>query len=172
MRCLSYIVSLVLCCLIFSCAKKCVEPTPNFVYFNSFESAADTTGWYGITQEMFVGNPAPGGGKRSLDIGGGCLQPAAYLDLLPHDGSGYFTISCWGKATEPSQVGRIVLAKVKENGEREEIQLRVERKHWTFYRSEKSLYCSASCELRLEIWIGGFVPANMFVDCIGIEKLK
>ena len=173
MRRLGYINILTLsCCLIISCAKKCAEPTPNFVYFNSFESAADTTGWHGITREMLVGDPAPGGGNRSLHIGGGCVQPTAYLDLLPHDGSGYYTISCWGKAAEPSGVGNIVLTKVKQNGEREEIELRIEGANWTFRRSRDFLYCPANCKLRIEILIGGIVGAHMFVDCIGIEKVK
>ena len=172
MRRLVFTAGLVLsCCLIISCAKKCIEPTPDSVYFNSFESPADTTGWYDIKPEMFVDDPAPDGGKQSLYIGGGCIQPAAYLDL-PQLRSGYYTISCWGKIPESKQAGTIVLAKVNPNGEREEIELIIDRTDWIFYRSKESLYCPADWKLRIEILIGGIVGANMFIDDIGIEKVK
>ena len=172
MRLITYIFSLVLSFfVILSCSKKCVEPTPDFVYFNSFESPADTTGWHDIYPEMFVDNPAPKGGKQSLYIGGGCIHPTAYLDL-PQVRSGYYTVSCWGKIPEPTQAGTIVLVKVNQDGEREEIELIINRKSWTFYRSKESLYCPANCDLRIEMYIGGIVGANMFIDCIGIEKAE
>jgi len=60
----------------------------------------------------------------------------------------------------------------QEGGEARQIQLRVDSENWTFYESRESLRCSEGCTLRLEIWIGGFIPANMFVDCIKIEKVE
>jgi len=173
MRCLGYVAGVMLfCCIIVSCGEKCTEPTPSLIYFNSFESAEDTTGWQGITEEMFVGDPALGGGNRSLYIGGACLQPAAYLDLPPQTEGGNYRISCWGKIVKVSQVGRITLEIAQEGGQPREIQLEVNSEGWKFYESEGSLHCPANHGLRLEIWIGGFVPAHMFVDCIKTEKVK
>ncbi|KPK99371.1 MAG: hypothetical protein AMJ91_08055 [candidate division Zixibacteria bacterium SM23_73_3] len=60
MRCLSYITGLMFfCCIIISCGGKSTESALSLVYFSSFESAEDTTGWEGITKEMFVCDPAP-----------------------------------------------------------------------------------------------------------------
>jgi hypothetical protein len=173
MKYLGYLVSvMLLCCVTFSCGEKCTRSVPEIVYFISFESAEDTTGWQGITDKMFVRDPAPGAGARSLQIGGGCLQPAAYIDLPPQAGPGNYVISCWGKAPRVSRPGRIVLQIAQEGGEGREVQLIVDSEDWTSYKSEESLRCSEDCTLRLQVWIGGFAPAQMFVDCIKIEKVE
>jgi len=174
MRCWGYIACVMFfCCIIFSCeGKKSIQPTLRFVYFNSFESAEDTTGWWGIGERMFIGDPSPEGGKRSLYIGGGCIQPTAFIILPSPIEDGYYRISCWGKVKEGSFGGVIVLAIADEGEKRPEIQLGIHNKEWTFYQSEKTLHCPANSKLRLEIWIGGFIPAYMFIDCIKIEKVK
>jgi hypothetical protein len=174
MRYLGYVALMtLLCCVTVSCDKKSTRPAPvGVVYFNSFESAQDTTGWQGITDKMFVPDPAPGAGIRSLLIGGDCIQPAAYLDLPYQVGPGDYVVSCWGKVPQVSQPGGIVLQIAQEGGEARQIQLRVDSENWTFHKSRESLRCPEGCTLRLQVWIGGFVPANMFVDCIKIEKVK
>ncbi len=162
-----------LCCTITSCGKKFTEstpPAPNIVYFNSFESAEDASGWHGITEQMFVDDPAPEGGKQSLYIGGGCIQPTAFITLPLQTDDGYYTLSCWGKIKESYQGGMIVLT-IEGEGE-EKIQLTVDNKEWSFYESQQALYCPADYKLRLEMWIGGIKSAHMFVDCIKIERLK
>ena len=173
MRYLGYaaIVTL-LCCVTTSCDKKSTRPAPDIVYLTSFESAQDTTGWQGITDKMFVCDPAPGAGIRSLHIGGGCIQPAAYIDLPPQTSPGNYVVSCWGKVPQVTRPGRIVLQIAQEGGEGWEVQLIVDSEDWTFYKSEESLRCSEDCTLRLQVWIGGFAPAHMFVDCIKIERVE
>lgn len=173
MKCSGCVTSvMLLCCLTISCGKKCTGPAPSIVYFSSFESAEDTTGWQGITDKMFVRDPAPGAGIQSLYVGGGCIQPTAYIDLPPQTGPGNYAVSCWGKVPQVTRPGRIVLQIVQEGRDAREIQLRVDREDWTFYESKESLRCSEDCALRLQVWIGGFVPANMYVDCIKIEKVE
>jgi hypothetical protein len=172
MRYSGYVVSaLLFCCTIISCGKKCSEPAPNLVYSNSFESASDATGWDGITEDMFVSDPAPGGGNRALSIGGGCIQPAAYIDLPPQTEDGKYSISCWGKTTELPQTGEVVLVIADVEGPSLGIQVEVDSEDWRFYVSGKYLYCPADHGLRLEIWIGGLVPAHMFIDCVKVEKV-
>jgi len=65
-----------------------------------------------------------------------------------------------------------VLAIAEEDEERRQIQLKIDSEDWTFYESKEFLHCSIDHTLRLEIWIGGFEPAYMFIDCIKIEKVK
>jgi len=163
---------ILLCCVAVSCAKKGTGPAQNTLYLNSFESAEDTTGWRGITDKMFVPDPAPGAGARSLCIGGGCIQPAAYIDLLAQSGPGDYVVSFWGKVPQMTRPGRIVLRIAREGGEGKVMELPVGSQEWTFHKSRESLRCAENCALRLELWIGGFAPAHMFVDCIKIERVK
>jgi hypothetical protein len=173
MKYLTYLTCVTLLCFSFaSCDKKVISPSQDTTYFNSFESARDTTGWLGMTEEMFVSDPAPKGGNRSLHIAGGCLQPTTYIDLPAQTHDGDYRVNCWGKLEDASRGGKIVLAIHPEGENRGEMQLIIAGEEWTFFESEKSLHCPKNQRLRLEIWIGGFAPASMFIDCIEVEKVK
>ena len=161
--------AMLICLSMVSCDKKATAPARSVIYFNSFESAQDTTGWSGITDAMFVSDPAPKGGKQSLHIGGGCLQPAAHINLPAQTRESYYRVSCWGKVADISQGGSIGLAVGEQ---RREIRLIIRDEEWTFYESEESLRCPANRNMRLEIYIGGYAPASMLVDCIKVEKVK
>lgn len=164
---------ILLCCFsLVSCDQKATTPTGSALYFNSFESVADTTGWFGVTEAMFVTDPAPAGGNQSLHIGGGCVQPTAYIDLPTPALGGYFKVSCWGKLEEITHGGSMGLVIDAGNAQRREIHLMVSDTVWTFYESEEYLQCPPTQDLRLEIFIGGFVPAGMFVDCIEVERIR
>lgn len=155
-----------------SCDKRGTEPKGEPLYFSSFESAQDTTGWHGVNAAMFVGDPAPNGGEQSLYVGGGCIQPAAYIDLPSQTGGGHYRLRCWGKLADISQRGNIGLVLDAETGQRTEISLTISDTVWTSYESDEPLCCRADHHLRLEILIGGFVPASMFVDCIAVERIR
>jgi hypothetical protein len=164
---------ILLCCFsLVSCDERATEPTGSPLYFNSFESVVDTTGWFGVTEAMFVTDPAPAGGNQSLHIGGGCLQPTAYIDLQTPALSGYFKVSCWGKLEHITHGGSIGLVIDAGTEQRREIHLIVSDTVWTFYESEESIRCPPTQNLRLEVFIGGFVPAGMFVDCIKVERAR
>jgi len=163
--------AMLICSSIASCDKKGTEPIKNAIYFNSFESAEDTSGWHGITEAMFVSDPAPEGGSQSLHIGGGCIQPAAHINLPEGTRNGYYQVSCWGKLEDLAQGGSIGLVVDAGTEQRRETHLSVSDTVWTFYQSEETLYCPLNHSLRLEIVIGGFVPAGMFVDCIQVERV-
>lgn len=140
-------------------------------YFNSFESPEDVLGWEGITAEMFVDDPAPGGGLRSLLIAGDCIQPTAYILFPPSGSAGSYRLSFWGKIHDNVQVGELVLAIDSDIEPREARRLMVAGDEWTFYRTKEPLHLSANQALRLEIMIGGFVSASMSIDCIKIEEI-
>ncbi|MFB0515280.1 MAG: hypothetical protein ACETWG_01600, partial [Candidatus Neomarinimicrobiota bacterium] len=67
------------------------------IYSNSFEVPEDTSDWIGLSYRMFVEDPAPGQGTRSLLIGGGCDQPIAWIDIPCPAGDGSYRLSFWGK---------------------------------------------------------------------------
>jgi len=176
----------VLCCVmvllsgtIFSCYhstspsfQEDQEPSfPIIVYFNSFESSADSANWVGVYPSQFVSDPSPGGGEKSLHIGGGCLQPTAYIDLPVQPDSGNYTISCWGK--RGIGVGSVILTICDETyHDGTELTLRINQDDWTYIQSEESIYCAPGKQLRLELWCGGYAPQTMFVDQIKIERVN
>ncbi|MCW8849541.1 MAG: hypothetical protein OQJ81_06120, partial [Melioribacteraceae bacterium] len=63
-------------------------------YSNSFETENDTIGWRRVFTQMMVTEPAPNSDKKSLHIGGGCIQPAASLELNHLSSQAYY-ISFW-----------------------------------------------------------------------------
>lgn len=176
----------VLCCvmvlsgfMIFSCYhstspsfQEDQEPSfPITVYFNSFESSADSANWKGVWPAMFVSDPSPGGGEKSLHISGGCLQPTAYIDIPVQPDSGNYTISCWGKKGIGS--GSVILTISGETyHDGTELRLLINQDDWTYIESEDSIYCAQYKQLRLEIFCGGWVSQSMFVDQIKIERVN
>jgi hypothetical protein len=81
-------------------------------------------------------------------------------------------LKCWGKLLDKSQRGAVVLA-INTGGEsRRETTLVVDDEEWGYYTSEGVLYCPGRHELRLEIMIGGFVPASMQLDLVEIERIR
>lgn len=162
--------AILFCSTIISCAIIFID-APELVYFNSFESSEDTTGWYGITDQMFLDDHAPDCGEQSLYIGGGCIQPTAWIDLPAQEEGGYYVLSCWAKIEDTTQTGQIILTITGENEQEEKLELLLDDTEWTFYETQKSQYWPANHKLRLEIRIGGLIPAHMFVDCIKIEKI-
>jgi hypothetical protein len=146
------------------------EPSVEAFYFNSFEIESDTTDWYGISYKMFVENPAPNGGDKALLLCGGCVQPAAYIDLPISNLDENYSLSFWAKIIEENQSGIISLSAVEGDEKLSEISLLVDSQNWKYYKSEKNLFCPAGKQVRLEIIIGGFIPASILVDLLKIEK--
>ena len=167
--------------IIFSCYHS-TSPSPQdeqepdshiTVYFNSFESEEDAANWNGIFPAMFVSDPSPGGGEKSLLIGSGCIIPTTYIDLPVQPDSGNYIISCWGK--KGTGGGGVILTISGEMiHDRNEIGLGINHDDWTYIRSEDSIYCASSKQLRLEIYSGGGygVSLTMFVDQIKVEKVN
>ena len=145
------------------------EPTVETFYFNSFEVHSDTTDWHGISYKMFVEDPAPNCGEKALHLGGGCIQPTAYLDLPISNKDEIYSLSLWAKIIEENQSGVILLSVIDGDRKLSEISLLVNSQNWKYYKSEKSLLCPAGKQLRLEIMIGGIIPASMLVDLLKIE---
>jgi len=170
--CFSIIGLGVMCCLLTTCQKNTTGPNESMLYFNSFESPADTAGWHGITAGVLVDDPAPGAGRRSLHISGGCIQPAAFIQLPERFGPGCYRLSCWGRLDNSSTAGSIgLVADAGQNGIRE-TRLQISTTDWSHGNSQISWDQPTTMTIGLEIWIGGFVPAHMSIDGITVEKIR
>jgi len=131
------------------------------VYYTSFERAADTARWEGIKPELFVDDPAPDCGHRSLKIWGGCIQPTASLALGPFDKAAYYSFSVWAKAIEETQTGSVSLFT---EGDENPTTVTVKELRWHFLNSDKLVFCPAGKPLRIDLSVGGFVPGSMQID--------
>lgn len=149
------------------------DGTGNVAYFSSFESVENTVGWHLNGGQVLVNEAAPGCGKWSLAVTGGCIQPAASLDVPLRCGAGNYVLSCWAKSSSDSTgLGSVILATSGSWPRRDFIELRVKRGEWTFYETKQQLYCSSADSLRLEIWSGGYVSTGpVHVDFIKVEKI-
>ena len=146
------------------------EPDKSVVYFNSFETPADTSGWTGLSPTMFVEDPAPGQGLRSLRIGGGCVQPTAYWNLDPVFGEGDYQLSFWGRVNDANQSGTVILRRTDVSDR--EIGITLHENRWVYYRNPNTLHVPAGSRMRIEIVIGGYVPASMNIDGLAVLKVE
>jgi hypothetical protein len=162
---------LALCCT--SCEKGALNSPSrgNFYYFNSFETAADTNGWNGILQNMFVPDPAPNSGEKSLDIGGGCVQPTAWMVFPTAQADGSYKLQCWGKIDQENQSGQVILRLEGDDTFSMEIVAFIKDRTWTFYESDRALFCPKGKQLRLEMIVGGIIFASMHIDGLTITRI-
>lgn len=168
------IILLVTALLFQSCSDKTPTSSEDMLndaafYFNSFETDKDTTGWIGLSKNMFADDPCPENGKRSIHIGGGCPQPAASIEL-PSLNEGYYKFSFWGKMGQQSQSAQVILKIFDNADESKNIIVEVNGTDWKSYQSQGNLYVPVDKKLSLEIWVGGIVLADVFIDNIKIEK--
>ncbi len=158
--------------ILFSCIQNPASPENVAYYFNSFEAPKDTTDWQGISFDMFINEPGPNGGRKSLFIGCGCFQPAASINLRECTENSEFKISFWAKIKENNLSGSILLSVMDRENKLDEIAINVVGNDWTFYQSDKSIFCAAGNFLRIEMMIGGIKAVSMNVDLLKIEVIK
>ena len=140
------------------------------VYMNSFESAQDTVGWQGIFQYMFVNDPAPNCGSKSLKIGGGCIFPTASIDFDSTLSEHSYKISCWAKVGENG--GMIFLTTDDEKSFSPAMKIiEITDTVWTHYETDSTFYCPANKKLRLGIFSGGYIPGHIYVDLLSIIQI-
>lgn len=143
-------------------------PDQNVVYYNSFESVEDTTGWFGLGAAQFRMEAPPTGGRQSVFISGGCVVPHAYLDLPEMVDDRYLKIRCWGKNL--SRGGSVSLQIVDDWSK--QIGVGVIDSVWTRYESTDSLFCPAKSRVRLAMSSGGIIPSAMLVDEIAVIQVE
>jgi hypothetical protein len=180
MKKLFLILNIIICFMFFSCNKTPVESNESerilidkaisipVVYMNNFEVPEDTIGWYGLYPSMFVNEPSPVEGSRSLLIGGGCLQPTAYITFNKSLSGHSYKMNCWGKVGVNGGGLSLTIAE-NDSIPKPEVHISVINTVWTFYSSDK-FYCPEDKTLQLEIFAGGDVSGNIYVDFLSIER--
>lgn len=136
------------------------------IYYNSFESNSDITGWVGYAFRF--SNDAPKhGGNRSLCVSGGCLIPHAQYTLSPQNTDCNLIIRFRGKNL--SNGGGVTLA--VNNAKDGEIGFDISDKDWTLYESQDMLFCPANTSLTLSMVSGGIASSSMLIDMIDIRRI-
>jgi hypothetical protein len=151
--------------MLFSCEKES-DPGQQ-IYFNSFESQSDVTGWIGNAFNFSDDVPSQGG-KKSLSVSGGCVLPHAQYSVPPQNTDCYLFLKFWGKNL--SNGGSVHLY-VNKSGYKE-FSFEVSGKGWTLYEGRDSLFCPANTSLTLEAMAGGITGSAILIDMVEIRKLN
>jgi hypothetical protein len=159
-----WLIVLISCLAATSCEK--ANNAGQQIYFNSFESQSDTTGWKGHAFN-FANDVPEHGGKTSLSVSGGCVLPHAEYIIKPQSTDSYLSFKFWGKNLSN---GGYVFLSVNKAGYKE-ISFDVTEKDWTMFESKDTLFCPANTSLTLGIIAGGIAASSIVVDMIEIRKL-
>lgn len=154
---------------------KSVEPDDRYgtIYLNSFESDADTTGWWGYGYFGFYGSAPPEGGDRSLSISGGCIWPHAVFDMEPSNEDRLLMLRCWASPIYGGQVEQDGNISLIVSGEfSESIEIPITENSWAAYQPADTLFCPANHSLSLNLSCGGLVPGSMLVDLLEVVRVK
>ena len=134
------------------------------VYYNSFESQSDTSGWDGYAFSFNDDTPRHGG-RQSLYISGGCIIPHARIILPSQPTDCYLVLKCWGKNLTDGGGVTLYVDKAGYGA----VSINVTGKKWTSYVSEDKLFCPANTSLVLQITSGGIVSSSILVDMIEVR---
>ncbi len=139
------------------------------IYINSFESDADTSGWWGYGIGGFLNNAPQGGGERSLLISGGCIAPHAVYELNSLKEDSYLILRFWGKLIV-GQGGYMSFGVGGESSQSTGIS--ITDNTWTAYHLPDTLFCPANQRPVLDFMCGGFVPGTMSIDLIEVVRIR
>jgi hypothetical protein len=140
------------------------------VYFTSFESSHELSGWCEMDSSMLVNDPSPNGGSKSLNTGAGCVSNRPYLTLTLPEGS--YILKCWAKNAPESTGGSVYLERNSSSYSDGSISINVQEKRWTFYQTNATVYSSGMDTFKLGVSAGGIVFGNITVDQISIEAVR
>ncbi|MCP9292138.1 MULTISPECIES: hypothetical protein [Gracilimonas] len=132
------------------------------VYFSSFESKAELSGWKGGYK--VIEDSPNGGGIKSAHISGGCVYPHFYRTLYPTQAE-QWGINAWAKNL--SNGGSITL----ENRTTDQsIYLSIQDDEWKQLSSDDLLAVKDGDEVILTLNAGGFVSSSMLVTSVEVTK--
>ncbi len=137
----------------------CGDSGENAIYSTSFASTSDLQRWQNVTDDALTTDA----GRHVLRIGGGCIQPAAALEL-PVTGDGRYRLRCDARLTEGLN-GHLELYV----NAQPPVQILVDSHTWLHYVSE-DVVAHRGDTLVVAIYIGGIVFNEMMLDNLTIES--
>lgn len=138
------------------------------LYSNSFETAADTIGWGPMSLRTDV---PPGGGRYSVFISGGCVDPHASFKIEPIPAEGQYVLRCWGKNL--GNGGMVGLGfEPFPYAQTASVFVTVNDSAWTFRQFSNMLYCPAGSTLWIWMISGGYVASAMLVDKVEVVRVE
>lgn len=149
------------------------RPEQYAAYINSFETPKDTVHSEGVKYNMFVNDPAPQCGYKSLQISGGCYQPAAVYYFEGPDRATKYRLEFWGKMIETGQSAIVVISPEKNDpfGENE-ITITVNGTDWNYYRASKVIDLPAKAKFKVSVICGGIIPATLKMDYLTLVDVE
>lgn len=139
------------------------------IYFNSFESPQDTSGWQGFGARELRNDAPPGGGNQSLFVSGGCIVPHALVEFRSPSQETCLRLRCWGKKLlGGGEVSLFIKGALPGKG----ISLSIGDSLWNSYQSADSLICPANQTLQLEMMSGGIIAGAMLVDMVEVVPIR
>lgn len=152
---------------IYSCTKN-TNNGVDTVYFNSFESVADTIDWSpGFCSVELADDVPPNGEEQSLSVSCGCIGPFVSTEIGPYQEDLYVVLSFWGKAS--GMGGSVHLS----NSSYESIGIYIgnEYSDWEYFDPSDTLFCPAGENLKLSLSAGGIAAGQIGVDLVTIKKV-
>ena len=153
-----------------SCTKD--EPTLNntvdlaILYSNSFENAADTTGWAGYCGVYFTENTPQNGGNRSVAISCGCIAPYVNFEIGPFDEDNLVVISCMARGFD---LGGNLSLTYEDNV----IGFAVPSDStWQYFESVDTLFVPENELIKLGIFAGGLASGLIEVDLLEVRTVE
>jgi hypothetical protein len=132
----------------------------SLVYYNSFETPADTCGLPLLGSVVVVRESAPGCGKQSIQVSGGCLVPHAGTRIAGPARDAYVELRCWGKNLLIG--GGVEICRI--SALHESVYISVTTKEWTFLQSDTTLFVPGGDSLDIWMNAGGIAASAMLID--------
>lgn len=139
------------------------------IYYNSFETSADTAGFSGYGYYDLKDEPSPDGGEYSLYVSGGCIWPHVSIEIPAQNTDSYYQLTGWGRNLE---IGGLVELYNTASPQDKSIYFSVTDSVWLHYTADSFLFCPAGQSMTLLMGAGGIAPSAMLVDQIEIVKVK
>ena len=137
------------------------------VYFNSFEALKDTTNERFIEADTVINSGAPSCGKQAFHIVGGCIQPALQFQVVAPL-SGQYEMGIWTRLKDTAQTGQIMFGSQDEN---QSVVIPVVEEEWVYSLSDRLQDIKKGDTLNIDFLIGGFIAAEMWIDCLSVEAI-
>jgi hypothetical protein len=153
------VVYIILAISLTGCSKN--ETTDSPAYQSSFESLNDTAGWIGISPLMFINE----GGKNYIAFKKSASGPAASMEVnILNEGN--YKLSCTGKS---NLNGGYICLKNSPLINSDARCIYINSAEWTTYSSSE-IYCPANSRLVIEIFAGGDIPSDLYLDEISLTR--